>query len=189
MYLLEIVYSSQACKLLDWIETSTHFPWARLLVLYSLLYIYHFGFCSQDLAFCIPLLLVKPWSTWQTTASYQLLCGHHDVYVYFCTLLFWNFLSSYVFPNTYELFPFKREVFYLLKNPTFLFFFDSLFVFLFAFQDLVLIMTSVHVWSFSHKTEEKLKSNTLTFHKHLLSAFIHFQNCSSVSMRFPLILL
>ena len=91
---------------------------------HSLFYRYYFGFCSQELAACVPPPSARPRNTRQATTSHDYCVaidnsrvGCYDVCCFFpSTVNLWNSLPSHVFPNTYDFPLFKKQIFYFLKN-------------------------------------------------------------------------
>ena len=89
----------------------------------SLFYRYYFGFCSRELAACVPPPLARPRNTRQAAASHDYcvaignsrVCRFDNCFFPYTSKL-WNSLPSHVFPNNYDLAHFKKHVFHFLKN-------------------------------------------------------------------------
>ena len=83
----------------------------------SLFYRYYFGHCSRELAACVPPDMVRLRSTRQATLSHNFCVyignsriDRFDVCFFPSTAHLWNSLPSYVFPDSYNISFFKRQV-------------------------------------------------------------------------------
>ena len=84
----------------------------------SLFYCYYFGHCSHELAACIPPQMAR-----QTTFAHSYCVKLSYVRIDLLSVSFfpssshlWNFLSSSVFPASFNLSSFKRQVYHHLKD-------------------------------------------------------------------------
>jgi len=89
----------------------------------SLFYRYFFGRCSVELADCVPLPLARPRVTRQASSSHNYcvevvnarINRYNDCF-FPSTSKLWNSLPASVFPNSYNIFSFKRNVCRHLRN-------------------------------------------------------------------------
>ena len=89
----------------------------------SLFYRYYFGRCSDELAGCIPPPLARPRNTRQAASmnGYAVeICnprvGRYSDCFFYSTSLLWNSLPNSVFPSSYNLSLFKRQVYRHLRG-------------------------------------------------------------------------
>ena len=89
----------------------------------SLFYRYYFGHCSEELAGCVPPPLARPRNTRRATFAHRFsveMCNprvdrYSDCFFYSTSLL-WNSLPDSVFPTTYNLSLFKRQIYRHLRG-------------------------------------------------------------------------
>ena len=89
----------------------------------SLFYRYYFGHCSDELAACIPPPLARPRSTRQATFAYNYCVELSNARInrfsdgfFPSTSHLWNSLPSSVFPASFNLPSFKRQVYHHLRD-------------------------------------------------------------------------
>ena len=89
----------------------------------SLFYRYYFGHCSDDLAACIPPPMARPRSTRQATFAHNYCVELSNARInrfndgfFPSTSHLWNSLSSSVFPASFNLPSFKRQVYHHLRD-------------------------------------------------------------------------
>ena len=149
-YCSHICGSSPYTSLLDRIEskairligdpslTSTLDPLSlrRKVASLSLFYRYYFGHCSDELATCIPPPMARPRSTRQATFAHNYCVELSNARInrfsdgfFPSTSHLWNSLPSSVFPASFNLPSFKRQVYHHLRGQMawFFFFFITLF--------------------------------------------------------------
>ena len=136
-YCSHIWGSSPYTSLLDRIEskairligdpslTSTLDPlslWRKVVSL-SLFYRYYFGHCPDELATCIPPPMARPHSTRQATFAHNYCAELSNARInrfsdgfFPSTSHFWNSLPSSVFPASFNLPSFKRQVYHHLRG-------------------------------------------------------------------------
>ena len=111
--------------------TSTPDPlslWRKVASLY-LFYRYYFGYCSDELATCIPPPMARPRSTRQATFAHNYcvelsntrINRFSDGFFPFTSHL-WNSFPSFVFPASFDLPSFKRRVYHHLRDQMAFFF-------------------------------------------------------------------
>ena len=136
-YCSHIWGSSPYTSLLDRIEskairligdpslTSTLDPLSvrRKVASLSLFYHYYFGHCSDELATCIPPPMARPRSTRQATFAHNYCVELSNARInrfsdgfFPSTSHLWNFLPSSVFPASFNLPSFKRQVYHHLRG-------------------------------------------------------------------------
>ena len=101
----------------------------------SLFYRYYFGHCSDELATCIPPPMARPRSTRQATFAHNYCVELSNARInrfsdgfFPSTSHLWNSLPSSVFPASFNLPSFKRQVYHHLRGPDgMIFFFITLF--------------------------------------------------------------
>ena len=88
----------------------------------SLFYRYYHGHCSQELAGCVPPPLLRPRRTRQSASAHRFSVqlensriGRVGDCFFPTTSALWNALPSHVFPETYNLSSFKRQVCHHLR--------------------------------------------------------------------------
>ena len=89
----------------------------------SLFYRYYFGHCSDELAACIPPPMVRPRSTRQATFAHNYCVELSNARInrfsdgfFPSTSHLWNSLPSAVFPASFNLPSFKRQVYHHLRG-------------------------------------------------------------------------
>ena len=87
----------------------------------SLFYRYYFGHCSDELAACIPPPMARPHSTRQATFAHnycvELANARINRFSFFpSTSRLWNSLPSSVFPASFNLPSFKRQLYHHLRD-------------------------------------------------------------------------
>ena len=89
----------------------------------SLFYHYYFGHCSDELATCIPPPMAQPRSTWQATFAHNYCVELSNARIdrfsdgsFPSTSCLWNSPPSSVFPTSFNLPSFKRQVYHHLKD-------------------------------------------------------------------------
>ena len=114
----------------------------------SLFYCYYFGHCSDELAACIPPPMAQPRSTRQATFAHNYCVELSNArinrfsYGFFpSTSHLWNSLPSSVFPASFNLTSFKRQVYHHLRGQMALFF-------IILFRYFVNLFYSFHCLSF-----------------------------------------
>ena len=105
--------------------TSTLDPlslWRKVASL-SLFYRYYFGHCSDELATCIPPPMARPRSTRQATFAHNYCVELSNARInrfsdgfFPSTSHLWNSLPSSVFPASFNLPSFKRQVYHHLRG-------------------------------------------------------------------------
>ena len=136
-YCSHIWGSSPYTSLLDKIEskaisligdpslTSTLYPLSlrRKVASLSLFYRYYFGHCSDELATCIPPPMARPRSTRQATFAHNYCVELSNARInrfsdgfFPSTSHLWNSLPSSVFPASFNLPSFKRQVYHHLRG-------------------------------------------------------------------------
>ena len=149
-YCSHIWGSSPYTSLLDRIEskairligdpslTSTLDPLSlrRKVASLSLFYRYYFGHCSDELATCIPPPMARPRSTRQATFAHNYCVELSNARInrfsdgfFPSTSHLWNSLPSSVFPASFNLPSFKRQVYHHLRGQMAWFFFFSITLF------------------------------------------------------------
>ena len=101
----------------------------------SLFYRYYFGHCSDELATCIPSPMARPRSTRQATFAHNYCVELSNARInrfsdgfFPSTSHLWNSLPSSVFPASFNLPSFKRQVYHHLRGQmAWFFFFITLF--------------------------------------------------------------
>ena len=147
-YCSHIWGSSPYTSLLDRIEskairligdpslTSTLDPLSlrRKVASLSLFYRYYFGHCSDELATCIPPPMARPRSTRQATFAHNYCVELSNARInrfsdgfFPSTSHLWNSLPSSVFPASFNIPSFKRQVYHHLRGQMAWFFFITLF--------------------------------------------------------------
>merc|ERR1711921_23060 len=89
----------------------------------SLFYTYYFGRCSLELASCVPPPLERPRNTRQSANAHRYSVSiansrvnSFDNCFFPSNSKLWNSLSESVFPNSYNLSSFKRQVYHYLRG-------------------------------------------------------------------------
>ena len=89
----------------------------------SLFYRYYFGHCSDELAACIPPPMARPRSTRQATFAHNYCVELSNARInrfsdgfFPSTSHLWNSLPSAVFPDSFNLPSFKRQVYHHLRD-------------------------------------------------------------------------
>ena len=89
----------------------------------SLFYRFYFGHCSDELAACIPFPVAWPRSTWQATFAHNYCVELSNARInrfiagfFPSTSRLWNSLPSSVFPASFNLPSFSRQVYHHLRN-------------------------------------------------------------------------
>ena len=89
----------------------------------SLFYRYYFGHCSDELAACIPPPMARPHSTCQATFAHNYCVELSNARInrfsdgfFPSTSCLWNSLPSSVFPASFNLPSFKRQVYHHLRD-------------------------------------------------------------------------
>ena len=102
----------------------------RIAASLSLFYRYYFGHCSDELATCIPPPMARPRSTRQATFAHNYCVELSNVRInrfsdgfFPSTSYLWNSLPSSVFPASFNLPSFKRQVYHHLRGQMAWFFF------------------------------------------------------------------
>ena len=120
---LDRVESKAICLISDPSLTSTLDPLSlrHKVASLSLFYRYYFGHCSDELAACIPPPMARPRSTHQATFAHnycvELSSARINRYsdgFFPSTSHLWNSLPSAVFPASFNLPSFKRQVYHHL---------------------------------------------------------------------------
>ena len=124
-YLLDRIESKAFRLINDPVLTSALDPLSlrRKVASLSLFYRYYFGHCSDELVGCIPSPLRRPRGTRQAASSHRYcveignprIDRYGDCFFHSTSLL-WNSLPASVFPNSYNLSIFKRQVYRSLRN-------------------------------------------------------------------------
>ena len=123
--LLDRVESKAICFIGDPSLTSTLEPlFLRRKVAYlSLFYLCYFGHCSDELAVCIPPPMARPRSTRQATFAHNYCVELSNARInrlgdgfFPSTSRLWNSLPSSVFPASFNLPSFKRQVYHHLRD-------------------------------------------------------------------------
>ena len=96
----------------------------------SLFYRYYFGHCFDELAACIPPPMARPRSTRQATFAHNYCVELSNARInrlsdgfFPSTSHLWNSLPSAVFPASFNLPSFKRQVYHHLRDQMALYFF------------------------------------------------------------------
>jgi len=160
-YLLDRI-ESKVIRLVNSTNVTSKLELCRIVGSLSLFYRYYFGFCSQELAACVPPPLARSRNTGQATTSHDYCVaignsrvGRYDVCFFPSTAKLWNSFPSHVFPNTYEFPIFKKQIYYFLKNSsTILFFLTFLSMQLFYLRLGLDEDDLVRDWSLQHKKKE-----------------------------------
>ena len=115
-FLLDRIESKAICLTGDPSLTSTLDP-------LSLFYRYYFGHCSDELAACIPPPMARPRSTRQATFAHNYCVELSNARInrlcdgfFPSTSPLWNSLPSSVFPASFNLPSFKRQVYHHLRD-------------------------------------------------------------------------
>ena len=89
----------------------------------SLFHCYYFGHCSDEMPVCIPPPIARPRSTWQATFAHNYCVELSNVRInrfsdgfFPSNSRLWNSLPSSVFPASFNLPSFKRQVYHHLRN-------------------------------------------------------------------------
>ena len=123
--LLDRVESKAICLISDPSLTSTLDPLSlrRKVASLSLFYHYYFGHCSDELAACIPPPMARPRSTRQATFAHNYCVELSNARInrfsdgfFPSTSHLWNSLPSAVFPASFNLPSFKRQVYHHLRD-------------------------------------------------------------------------
>ena len=123
--LLDRVESKAIRLISDPSLTSTLDPLSlrRKVASLSLFYRYYFGHCSDELAACIPPPMARPRSTRQATFAHNYCVELSNARINWfsdgffpSTSHLWNTLPSAVFPTSFNLPSFKRQVYHHLKD-------------------------------------------------------------------------
>ena len=181
--LLDRVESKAIRLISDPSLTSTLDPLSlrRKVASLSLFYRYYFGHCSDELAACIPPPMARPRSTRQATFAHNYCVELSNARInrfsdgfFPSTSHLWNSLPSAVFPASFNLPSFKRQVYHHLRGQM-AWFFSLLFL------DILQLFYSLHYTSFpflkgcrlekghivpvlcSHSYKKKKKKKSLKF--------------------------
>ena len=123
--LLDRVESKAIRLISDSSLTSTLDPLSlrRKVASLSLFYRYYFGHCSDELAACIPPPMTRPHSTHQATLAHNYCVELSNARInrfsdgfFPSTSHLWNSLPSAVFPASFNLPSFKRQVYHHLRD-------------------------------------------------------------------------
>ena len=123
--LLDRIESKAIRLIVDPSLTSTLDPLSlrRNVASLSLFYCYYFGHCSDELATCIPPPMARPRSTRQATFAHNYCVELSNARInrfsdgfFPSTSHLWNSLPSSVFPASFNLPSFKRQVYHHLRG-------------------------------------------------------------------------
>ena len=125
VYLLDRVESKALRLIDDPLLTSSldSLSLRRKVSALSLFYRYYNGHCSRELVGCVPRPLLRPRMTRQSTSAHEFSVQLENNRInrasdcfFPSTSLLWNGLPSHVFPPSYNLSAFKRQVCKHLRN-------------------------------------------------------------------------